>query len=379
MTFTRICPLLFGLLLAGGCRKAPAPLDTGDPKVAGETITFPAQSAQLATLTVEPATPAQPIARTFPGRVAWNESVTARIYSPLAGRVTRLLADVHSSVAAQTPLALIASPDYGQAQSDARRAAADLELAERNLARLRELHEHGAAPLKDLQGAEADAQRARAEDQRTEARLQLYGDLAGGIDQLYRLTSPIGGVVVERTLNPGQEVRPDTMLANSEKLAAPLFVVTDPTQVWIIVDVAEQDLSQFKPGLTVAVHSRAFPAESFAGAVESVADQIDPATRMVPVRVGVANPMQRLKADMLVSVEVTPPATAAVEVPTRAVYLKGEQHFAFREEGAGSFTRRPISVGPEHAGRIQIVQGLARGDRVVSDGSLLLEQILAGD
>lgn len=379
MTLTRICPLLFGLLLASGCRKDATPAETGDPKVAGDTVSFPAQSAQLARLGVEPAMPAQPLALTFPGRVAWNESLTARIYSPLAGRVTQLLVDVHAPVTARTPVALIASPDYGQAQSDARRAAADLELAERNLTRLHQLHEHGAAPLKDLQGAEADAERARAEQQRAEARLRLYGSLEGGIDQLYRLTSPIDGVVVERSLNPGQEVRPDTMLANSDKLAAALFVVTDPTRVWIIVDVAEQDLSQFKPGVTVTATTRAFPTEHFTGAVESVADQIDPATRMVPVRVGVANPKQLLKADMLVSVEVTPPATSAVEVPTRAVYLKGEQHFVFREEATGSFARRPVTVGPEHQGHIQVLQGLAQGDRVVSDGSLLLEQILAGD
>jgi membrane fusion protein, heavy metal efflux system len=365
--------------LLAGCHPVTDTKDSGDPKVEGQALIFPTNSPQLRLLKVEAATAPQAPAARFPGRVVWDDNVTTRVYSPLAGRVTRVLADAATEVSINACLALIASPDFGQAQADAHRAETDLVLADRNLARLRDLFEHGAAAQKDLQGAEADQARAQAEKQRAEARLKLYGSAENGVDQLYRLTSPVAGVVVERNLNPGQEVRPDTMLANSDKLAAPLFVITDPAQIWVLVDVAEQDLSIFKPGLKATIRSRAFPAEVFRGQVDLVSDQIQVATRMVPVRLSVANPQRRLKSEMLVSVELEPTLAAGLEVPTRAVFLKGDQHFVFRDEGGGKFTRQRVMIGTEHEGKMLVLEGVQPGQRVVSDGSLLLEQILASE
>jgi cobalt-zinc-cadmium efflux system membrane fusion protein len=369
---------LFTALLAG-CRKAGESKESGDPKVEGQTLTFPTNSPQLGMLAVAAAAESKAPAVRFPGRVVWDDNVTTRVYTPLSGRVTKVLADVRSEVSSNAPLALIASPDFGQAQADASRAASDFVLAERTFNRLRELAAHGAAAQKDVQSAEADFERARSEKERAEVRLKLYGDAAGGVDQLYRLTSPLGGMVVERNLNPGQEVRADQMLANSEKLVAPLFVITDPSRVWVLVDVAEQDLPLFKPGLEVVVRSRAFADEVFRGKVELVSDQIDPATRMVRVRAAVENPQRRLKAEMLVSVELSPASTTGLEVPAKAVFLKGEQHFVFREEGRGKFSRQPVKIGPERDGQMLILDGLKPGERVVSDGCLLLEQVLAAE
>ena len=379
MSLTKIISTLLLAALLAGCHKASEQKASGDPSVEGQTLTFPADSPQLAALAVATVTESTTPPVRFPGRVVWDDNLTTRVYTPLGGRVTKVLADVGSEVSSNTALSLIASPDFGQAQADANRAAADSLLAERTLSRVRELFDHGAAPQKDLQSAEADSQRARSEKERAGVRLKLYGDAASGVDQLYRLTSPLGGVVVERNLNPGQEVRADTMLANSDKLAAPLFVVTDPTHVWVLVDVAEQDLPQFKAGMAVTVQSRAFPEESFRGNVDLISEQIDTATRMVRVRASVENSERLLKSEMLVSVALAATLTAGLEVPAKAVYLKGEQHFLFREAGNGRFARVPVKIGPERDGRMPILQGLKSGDRVVSDGCLLLEQIVAAE
>ncbi len=365
--------------LLSGCHQAAEHRISGDPKVEGQTLTFPTNSPQLATLSVTVATESTAPAARFPGRVAWDDNVTARVYTPFSGRVTKILSEVQSEVSSNAPLALIASPDFGQVQADAHRAAADFALAERTLNRVRDLFDHGAAPHKDTQSAEADFERARAEQERAVARLRLYGDSVNEVDQLYRLTAPLHGVVVERNLNPGQEVRADQMLANSEKLMAPLFVITDPGHVWVLVDVAEQDLSQFRTGLEVTVRSRAMPDEPFRGKVDLVSEQIDTATRMVRVRASVQNPNRLLKAEMLVSVELAPALTAGLEVPSKAVFLKGEQHFVFREEVTGRFARLPVTIGPENNGRMLILAGLKPGDRVVSDGCLLLEQLVAAE
>src|SRR5205807_6675935 len=118
----------------------------------------------------------------------------------------------------------------GQAQADARRAATDLALAERTLARQVDLLQHGVVARKEVEQAEADVARARADHQRAKVRLELYGGDTALVDQLLPLETPLGGRIVDRSITPGQEVRPDQMLANAPQLVAPLFVVTDPSR-----------------------------------------------------------------------------------------------------------------------------------------------------
>ena len=105
--------------------------------------------------------------------------------------------------------------------------------------------------LKELPGMiEAEANRAQA-------RLKLYGN-SQNVDQRFNLVSPVAGTIVERNLNPGQELRPD-------QPAAPQFVVTDPTRLWAQLDAAETDLKLLKPGTAIVVTSNQYPDDSFAG------------------------------------------------------------------------------------------------------------------
>ncbi|HVY71757.1 MAG TPA: efflux RND transporter periplasmic adaptor subunit [Verrucomicrobiae bacterium] len=374
----RLALLAAAALGAIGCHKVEkAEAPGGDPKVAGEKITFPNDSSQLATLTVEPAKKCADSKIRLNGRLVWNDNVTVRVFSPFAGRVTGIDAEVGATVRRDTVLARIISPDFGQAQADARKALTDLKLAERNAARLQELAQHGAAATKDVAAAEADLARAQAESQRARTRLAIYGGNMDAIDNGYLLKTPIDGVVVERNLNPGQEVRPDQMLASADRLAAPLFVVTDPRKLWVQLDVSETDLPRLRAGqgLTVRVPSvdRAFPA-----IVEIISDSLDPVTRTVKVRAAIDNAEKLLKAEMLVTVEVPATGDQAMDVPAKSVFFKAEHHYVYCEENRGTFSRREVSIGLSHDGKIQVVAGLAESDKVVADGAILLEQIREG-
>jgi cobalt-zinc-cadmium efflux system membrane fusion protein len=108
-----------------------------------------------------------------------------------------------------------------------------------------------------------------------------------------------------------------------------------------------------------------------------VADVVDSQTRTVKVRGAVVKPDGRLKAEMYITAELRLPAPGGLLVPSRAVYLHGEQHYAFVEEGSGRFARRAIVPGPISNGHQVVLGGLAATDRVVVDGNLLLERLLA--
>ena len=309
------------------------------------------------------------------GRLVWNEDVTVRIFSPFAGRVLGVQVDVGRRVAPSDALATIAAPDFGQAQADAHRAAADLALAERTTTRLRDLLQHGVVAQKDVDAADADLARARIEQQRANARLQLYGGDSTSVTQVFPLRTPLGGTVVERNINPGQEVRPDQMLANAPQLFAPLFVVTDPGRLWIQLDLSERDVPELLPGAPLDVRAQAWPDRSFPGTVVLVSSAVDPSTRTVKVRGTVDNPDGRLKAEMLATATAIGARSAGPAVPAAAVLLEGDAHVVFVEEARGRYRRCQVRVGLEQDGLVPVTGDLRPGERVVTGGSLLLEQL----
>jgi len=363
-------------LLAGCHSPEPKTEGTAPPQVQGEKVMFPKDSPQLAALAIEAVEVCKGSALRLNGRLMWDDDITVRVFTPFAGRVTKILADVGQTVSEGDPLVMIASPDYSQAQADARKAATDYILAERALTRVRDLLEHGAAAQKDVHSAEADFERAQSEKQRTAARIALYGGNANSIGDVYSLQSPLKGVVVDKAINPGQEVRPDQMLANAPQLFSPLFVITDPSRLWIQLDANEQDAPRLKSGQPILIHSRAHPGQVFTGKIEVISDSLDSSTRTVKVRGTVDNSRRLLKGEMFVTVELPSTEHAGLDVSAKAIFLRGEKYFLFLQKAQGEFERCEVKVGPEHEGKILVTEGIEPGQKVVSNGCLLLDQII---
>ena len=362
--------ILVALVLLTGCENHDAETVEVRPMVHGTSIVFPARAPGADRLVTDKVQPPSERTLQLPGRLVWDEEHTVRVFPPFAGRVTRLVAKPGDRVAAGQPLAEMASPDFGQAQADARKARADLALAQKTLERQRELAAHGVAAAKDVQQAEADEARARAEADRANERLNAYGHAAGEGGSAFVLKSPVAGTVVERNLNPGQEVRPD-------QPGAPLFVITDPTHLWVQLDANEADVRGLQPGMPVVLTSNQFPDERFEGRLEQVADFVDPSTRTVKLRGRVPNDKRELKAEMFVTARVTLPAGPYPTVDSRAVYLVGTQRYAFVREAPDRFTRKAVRVGPDVEGRMQVMSGLQQGEDVVVAGMLFLQQLVA--
>jgi cobalt-zinc-cadmium efflux system membrane fusion protein len=363
-----VCVLLALFLLTScGAKEAAAP--ETQPIVKGQAVVFPKDSPGAGRLGVERVEP--PVERdlVLPARLTWDEDRTVRVFPPFAGRVTRVIAKVGDRIAAGQPLVEIMSPDFGQAQADARKAQADLALATHALDRQKDLNAHGVSSAKDLQQSEADYARARAEADRAVGRLTNYGQLVGN-DNRFVLKSPVAGTVVERNLNPGQELRPD-------QPGAPLFVVTDPTRLWVVIDATEADLPVLKLGIPLVISSNQFPDDAFSGELTQLSDFVDPVTRTVKVRGIVPNANRTLKGEMYVSARVKVPKGDYPTVNPKAVYLSGVRNYVFVRSDGNTFVRKPVRIGREADGRVPVLSGLKEGDEAVVAGNLFLEQILS--
>ncbi len=364
----RLGAAMAAVLALAGCGEKPAPVAPPAPRFENGEVVFPEGSRQLAAFTMEQAVPGGTQVVELAGRIVWDEDRTVRVYPPMGGRVQRILARAGDPVKPGQVLAVLASPDFGQAQAEARRAQADLGLAEKNLARLRELHAAGVVARKDLHAAEADQARAESESARALGRARLYGS-ADSVDQSLALRSPVGGVLVERNINPGQELRTDAQSGPA------MFVVTDPARLWVMLDANERDLPLLQAGQKVKLTAGAWPGESFAATVQTVSDAIDPATRTVKVRGVVYNAQRKLKGEMYVRAEIDGRGAPGLQVPSKSVFLFNDRYYAFVQSGNGRFRMVEVKVGAEHGGKIDVMSGLDAGQMVVVEGSLFLLRI----
>jgi RND family efflux transporter MFP subunit len=180
------------------------------------------------------------------------------------------------------------------------------------------------------------------------------------------LAAPVSGTVISRAVNPGEVVE-----ANRE-----LLRVADLSNVWVVAQVFERDLARVRVGSGASVTSEAYPGRLFRGRVAFVDPQLDASTRTAQVRVEIANPSQALKLGMFVGVAFGALGTAeqtAPTVPAAAVQNVGGRTFVFLATAdANTYVMRPVRLGAEVNGRFPVVEGLAVGDRVVTEGSFML-------
>lgn len=368
----RLAALSLAALALAACGKHEAAPPSDEPKVSGNAIEFPATVRALPGISGQVVHSGGERMLSLPGRLVWNEDRTVRISTPFAGRVTEVLVQPGASVKAGQSLATLTSTDFGMAQADARKAAADAAYSGKALARQRELYAAGIVAQKEMEQTQADAARANADLQRTQAALRQYGAAAQGEGAVNRfaLRTPIDGLVVERNINVGLELRPD------QPPTAPLFLVTDPSELWAQVDAAEADLALFKPGVTVQVVSSAYPGETFPGKVVKVADYVDPAARSIKVRLSVPNQDRRLKAEMFVTARLQAASFQGISVPSKAVFLAENRSYVFVRTAQNHFERRQVKLGVSLPGITEVLEGLKDGDMVVTEGNLYLQDIL---
>lgn len=342
----------------------PAP--SGPAHASRTELRYPEGAPQLDYLRSEPARAyPEPLIEPLNGRVAYDESHTTRIASPISGRVLSIGAEPGDRVRAGQTLLTLDAPEYAQATADFARADAEARQQRAQFDRAKMLLEGEVLSRREFEAAEAGRSQADADLFRARARLANLNRGSGGRDGRFTLVSPMDGVITERRVNPGSEVRPD--------LADPLFVVTDPTKVWVIIELPERMLGKVAREQDVVVEADAFPGKALTGKIAQIGDVVDPATRRVLVRCLVANPERLLRPEMFVRVTPIPDEHARfVRVPNSAVIIQGVQNYVFIEREPGVFLKRKVELGLQSRDFTFIHEGVAEGERVVVTGVLRL-------
>jgi cobalt-zinc-cadmium efflux system membrane fusion protein len=398
--------LVAALVVAGGVvvwvvkAHPPAAPGNGDNAVSSQSkrprgLFYPT-AAQWATLTVEPCQ--QKVFRSeqvTEGKIAIDEERSTPIFSPYAGRVTRLFVKPGDTVTVGQPLFTVEATDMVQAQNDVigafttlNKARSALNLAQLNDKRQRLLYEGKAAPLKEVQQAQGaldaaqnDVRSAEVALEAARNRLRILGktdqEIAefqerGTINPATPIYAPIAGTIVQRKVGPGQYV--------GSGASDPVFVVGDLSTVWVAAYIREADAPMARVGQPVNFTVLAYPDRVFAANIAYVATALDPATRRLLVRAAVNNDEGLLKPEMFASVKIlTGESDMAVAVSRDAIiYESGAAHVWAVREDKGIELRR-IKIGVTNGTMVEVAEGLASSDRVITKGSLFIDRIaLAG-
>ena len=176
--------------------------------------------------------------------------------------------------------------------------------------------------------------------------------------------APRDGLAVERNATEGMRAQPGDVL----------FRVGDTSVVWAMADVAERDLGLLAVGLPVTVKARGFPGREFSGAITVIYPQINRDTRTARVRVELANADLVLLPDMYIDAEINVgKADAVLAVPESAVLDTGTRQTVLVDKGGGRFEPREVKVGQRGDGYIEVREGLADGEPVVTSANFLID------
>jgi cobalt-zinc-cadmium efflux system membrane fusion protein len=328
------------------------------------------------------------------GKISLNEDKSTPIFSPFAGRVTKLLAQPGDAVTQGQPLFVIEAADMVQAQNDFMSAVSAVNKAKTALAyanivekQNRRLYDSGnAVALRDLQQAQAaldaaqnDLRAAEAAMEAARNRLRILGRTdeeinsfqdTGVINPETPIQAPISGTVVQRRVGPGQYVS-YTSTGSTE----PIYIIGDLSTVWLVAYVRESDAVKVRVGQPLEFTVLSIPDRVFRANITYVGALLDPATRRLLVRALVRNQEGILKPEMFASVKIfieEGDSTAAVN--RNAIVYEGENAHVWVVRDHESIQYRKVKTGMSEGDLVQIVEGLSPGERVVSKGTLFVER-----
>jgi len=351
--------------------------------------------AEWASLTIQPVTErAFRAEHVTEGKIAVDEDRSTPVFSPYAGRVTKLLARPGDRVVQGQPLFVIEAADTVQAQNDfiaamtgLNKARSALDLAQLQHKRAKDLFEGKAVPLKDYQQAEATLSQAQndlrstqtaLEASRNKLRILGFTDEAvstfqemGRINPETTILAPIAGTVVQRKIGPGQYV--------NSGASDPVFVIGDLSTVWLTAFVREADASNVSVGQELAFNVLALPGRPLKARINYVSAAIDPATRRLLVRATIDNKDGLLKPEMFANVTIYSASDhPAIGVPKQALIYEGNQVRVWVAHEDKSIELRRIKTGLTNGDLVEVEGNLKPGEQIVTKGSLFIDRAASG-
>lgn len=317
---------------------------------------------------------------TVTGEVQLNENTAVHVSPPIPGIIESVKVDMGARVSEGDVLFNINSVELGKALSDYERSRALAALAGKNVDREKSLFQSRISSEQEMIDAQMAYEQHKAERDAARQVLDVLGltdEIMASIDRgepgvragTLPVRAPLEGTIIEKHAVVGELVEP----------GSDVMLLADLTTVWVWADIYEQDLPRLiqarKRGpIPVTVFVRAFPAQPFEGKIDYVGATMEERTRTVKVRATVANTDRLLRPGMFCEIRMGIEAgEEALAIPKTALLSDEGRDFVFSHWKGDYFVLRPVKKGREFSERVEIIEGLAPGERIVAEGAFLLK------
>lgn len=356
--------LTLGCLTAGGIGSATAQTihhdQSGDVRVDADSPVLPRLTVDTVKVEVQPKT------IDAPGEITAEPARTISILPPVAGHIVRLDVAPGTRVKRGQFLAQIASGDMAQASSDEEKARTAFTLARDQYERARHVVGAGGGAVKDLESARAAYAQAQSELDRARDRLAALGHSAQAdarASSLVTLTAPIDGVIDTLSVAAGMNITDPT---------AVMMTLLDTRVVWVTADLAEDQAPLVQAGMTARATFPILPGLQVSGPIDGLRPSLQADTRRRAIHFEVQNPNGTLLPHLYAHVAIAVPQPPEITIPQTAILMNNDATTVFVEVRPHVFRRRTVDIVYDDGANSRVLNGLAAGDRVVTQGAVLL-------
>ncbi|HWK07274.1 MAG TPA: efflux RND transporter periplasmic adaptor subunit [Puia sp.] len=303
---------------------------------------------------------------TLTGKVGSNEDKVIPVYSMVSGNVQDIKVMLGDYVTAGQVLAIVKSSEMAGYSNDLVNAESNLRVAEKTLDKTKDMYKSGLASMTDSLSAEVAVQQARSELGRINKVLKING---GSIQGEFIIRAPISGFIVQKAVTNNLTIRGDNSTS--------LFTISDLKNVWVQANVYESNISLIHLGDNVDVSTLAYPGKVFKGRIDKVMNVLDPASKVMKLRVVLPNPDYVLKPEMYASITVNNKENRqCLSVPSHAVIFDHSQYYVLVFNSKSDVKITPVQVINTVGDKTFIAAGVNNGDKVISSQAILIYDAL---
>ncbi|MCX6241715.1 MAG: efflux RND transporter periplasmic adaptor subunit [Bacteroidetes bacterium] len=301
------------------------------------------------------------------GKITYDENHIAKI-SPMSGGILESMkVELGDYVKKGQVLAIIRSIETAEYSNQYTAALSNYEIAKKNSEVTHEMFQNGLSSEKDYLASQQELVKANGELQRIKEILSIYGVESA---KRYTVRSPIDGFVVERNATQNMVFRADGQ--NN------LFTVADLRYIWAVGNVTESDIPDVQPGYLARVTTVSYPDKAYNGTISRVMNVIDSASKVMKVRIDLANPDYLLKPEMFANITVyyNEGHKTMACIPSEAIIFDKNRNYVMVFYGKGKIVTREVEVYHPVGGKTYIQSGLKQGELIVCKNALVVYNAL---
>ncbi len=300
------------------------------------------------------------------GKITVDNNKAAQVYPVVSGNVLTIDAELGDYVKQGQKLATIRSSEVAEFQRQKLDAQSEVAMAEKNLQVAKDLFEGKLNSEKDVNAAEKELVKAKAELSRINEVYAIYKLKDGTV---YTIMAPISGFILSKNIYPNEQLRVD--------ISDPLFSISQINEVWALANVSESDVSKIQLGYNAEVRTLGFPDKIYKGKIDKIFNTIDPETKAMKVRVKIPNDNFQLKPEMMATVNVLfSEGQKLVAVPSSSVIFDKSKSWVMVFRSRSDIETRSVEVYRQLDSTSYISSGLKEGEKVISRNGLFVYDAL---